>query len=227
MANPRAGSFEHARMPKPEGHSGSLFNPELHLSPTEETMRETRRGSMVKLCIGALMTLAACDQSPMQPSGPNQFLASIEGSIEAAYAGNGFFQTVPHRAVIGRGFSLYSQGHGSAGNQEFQIHSKARPEVGTYHLGHASAETANPIRLEYHVWDGNQGRAFFVETGELEITYSSRDRVEGTFRSTARLGAACERAPNIVGCRTITSDADRPSIQIAGSFQAVAGRFRP
>jgi hypothetical protein len=52
------------------------------------------------------------------------------------------------------------------------------------------------------------------------------ERVEGTFRMTASLRAICERGLNWVGCSSVARDAERPTIQVEGSFHAVTGFVR-
>ncbi len=175
----------------------------------------------------ALAVLGGCDYNPVGYTGPSRFVASIEGSVTASYEGTGIFHTTPPGLPRPFSFALQSQGTGSASNQGFEFLAKERPATGLYELRQGNLLDGDFLHAAFTVREGNTISRFAAQAGEVEITDSTPDRVEGTFQFTGVLRSICEESRSMGGhflsCTGVT-DHDPPTVRISGTFEAVSGR---
>ena len=173
----------------------------------------------------AVAILVACESNPLVKAGTSQLVASVEGSVVAAYEGTGEFSTAPAGLPRPFKFSLRSTGRGTASNQGFEFHSRDVPGVGVYALGHTSAADGQAVHAAYSWRDGSRVEKFAAQTGELVITEASADRIVGTFRFTGRLTAVCTATHSSAqSCTVLAADPDAKQVTAAGSFEAVPAR---
>ena len=141
--------------------------------------------------LAALLFLAACAE-PLGDLSPSFLTATVSGAMHREYRGTGEFHT----------------GTPGPGRQQFQVTSResgsdhlsfaltrwdgGRLEEGSYPLslvdlsahrrGTSAEGQPRGITVQFFTREGNRDEQFVAESGELEITDSSRERVEGRFR---------------------------------------------
>ncbi len=173
------------------------------------------------LVLGMAVALHGCDSPPTEPEADASLQAKISGASKSTFEGTGHF----YAPVAPPSFRLVSRGKGSSENQTLQLGrmNAGPPAVGKYPLGLRTEILAHFSRT------GTNGtyEAFATSSGELEITVSRPDRIEGSFRisgfrfclreqqSSSRTGVACT-VP-------VADDPSAPRIEVTGSFVAVPG----
>jgi hypothetical protein len=185
----------------------------------------------------ALAALAGCDSNRVSAPETSRFQASVQGSVASSFEGRGFFrltsrpaflpgQTLSNSAAPGS-FVLFSAEPNAASRQvqSFALIrlASAVPAVGTYPLsaltGLGAGEGFHAVysRAEQGRFEQYAGRA-----GEVRITASSADRIQGTFRfqgvrvCTATAEQVMCAFPRMDG----TGAAEQPTVEVSGSFTA-------
>lgn len=200
----------------------------------------TRSRAPILLGLAITVALAACEPTS-ELSGPipdGWFLANIQGSQAITYKGTGYFHSNKDiddwPAELQQRFILFSDGLMESSGAGIAIvgGNGERPQVGLYELGWSEGG-AHDWNLTYSVARGDSIEIFGATTGELEITRSSKDIVEGTFDLTAKGNLVCHK-----NVRSMTVDPDEDpelpcatrgddeaeEIEIKGSFSVIAGR---
>jgi hypothetical protein len=179
------------------------------------------RARFLLAALATLPALAACADTPTGSEGAPAFAATIRGSVQDEYLGAGFFHRVePLAGAPSRGlFSIHS--HDGAGRQSFLLFREGdvRPERGRYPL---ASSAAGPVRFGavYHRVSPDRVEGFTAISGELEVTVSREDRIEGSFRFTGVRN--CAGTPARVDC-TPPPDLTQPRVEVTGTFVAVRG----
>ena len=179
-----------------------------------------KRWSGMGLVLGMAVALHGCESQPTDPDADAK--STISGANSLTFEGTGEFYAPP----ASPSFRLVSRAKQGSVNHTFQMGrpNGGRPAVGKYPLALRSELQA------YFSRTGNNGgtyEAFATSSGELEITVSRSDRIEGRFRisgfrfclreqqSGSRTGVACT-VP-------VADDPSAPRIEVSGSFVAVPG----
>ena len=181
-----------------------------------------KRWSGMGLVIGVAVALHGCDSPPTEPEADASLQATISGVTNLTFEGTGQF----YATVAPLSFRLVSRAKGSSENQTLQLGrmNAGLPTVGKYPLGLRTEILAHFSRT------GNNGtyEAFATSSGELEITASRPDRIEGSFRISGF--RFCLREQQQTGSRTgvactvpTADDPSAPRIEVSGSFVAVPG----
>jgi hypothetical protein len=129
-------------------------------------------------------------------------------------------------------FYLFSAGTGSSAGEEFILtgHQGERPRVGRYPLGR-SQNGVHDWNLTYNVEQGDSVALYGVVDGELEVTTSSDESIEGRFSITAALGMVCSKELNtfweedgvpVLPC-TFQMGTELSTVEIDGSFNVLHG----
>jgi hypothetical protein len=178
---------------------------------------------------------AGCSYSPLTPGGPSFLRAAVEGAVVETYEGSASF----HVGTPGPGrqqFQISSYGGVQTG-PSFALTrwDGGRLPVGTYPLALADLDpylNGHPgipsgLTLQYFHTDEKHEAQFVAYDGLLEITHSSRTRVQGRFTFSAERYCLRERvrsnppADPIGPCLPQSSRiADAPVIHVTGSFAA-------
>jgi hypothetical protein len=181
-----------------------------------------KRWSGMGLVLGVAVALNGCESHPTELEADASLDAKTSGATNLTFEGTGHF----YAPVAPPSFRLVSRGKGSSENQTLQIGrmNAGPPAVGKYPLGLRTEILAHFSRT------GNNGtyEAFATSSGELEITISRADRVEGTFRISGF--RFCLREQQQTGSRTgvacavpTAEDPSAPKVEVSGSFVAVPG----
>jgi hypothetical protein len=181
-----------------------------------------KRWSGIGLLLGMAVALQGCESNPTEREADASLEAKISGASNSTFEGTGHFYDL----VAPPSFRLVAHGKAGSENQTLQIGrmSARRPAVGKYPLGLRTEILAHFSRT------GNNGtyEAFATSSGELEITISRADRVEGTFRISGF--RFCLREQQQTGSRTgvacavpTAEDPSAPKVEVSGSFVAVPG----
>jgi len=176
-----------------------------------------------------LLALSACELAEsLSPADAAYLVATLDGGVQSRFEGTGEFDTGsnPARGVEVQ-FFLDSRGVGASAGERI-IFSRAgggRLASGTYTL--EESLTATYLRQTAGV-----AERYAATSGELVVTESSPDRMEGRFRFTAalacltRLGAhnvVLERAGS---CGTTSEPLpEQPGIVVTGSFVAAPATY--
>jgi hypothetical protein len=174
----------------------------------------------------ALLMTACTDTEPTMSTAPSFLRATIQqaaGSI--SYDGKGMFNVSSNPAAgIKTSFSVYSETQGAA-RQDLMLYRQGdgRPAAGHYEL--RMMDPADGASRGFTAWYsrtvGDTVEMFAARSGEVIITKSSPDAVEGTFRFSARLSDRRWGGPGTApGGERIDDAADVPVIEISGSFRA-------
>lgn len=195
---------------------------------------------MTILALASLSALAACDSDPVgaEPDG-SSFVASVGGNFEATYEGRGYFHAfnpprgLPRPAM----FTLHSAEPDRVNRQvqSFSLHrwGTELPAVGSYSIGRTSLQEGDPqlFQASYDRTVGRTVERYTGISGEVQITASSAERIEGTFRFTGV--HTCTGTQSYMQCTfyagpdgSQTDSADRATIEVSGSFVAIPGRAR-
>ncbi|MDQ3388722.1 MAG: hypothetical protein M3483_04380 [Gemmatimonadota bacterium] len=188
------------------------------------------------LVIGACVLGAptACNQSPVGHPDGAHLLASLQGSVDARYEGTGTFNfgkvSLSDDTPV---FYINSIGGGLSEGQSFNFVSRRRssPPVGSYPVGLVDIRQqpgAQGFTASFHrVYSPQAGatrlaEAYAAHAGEVTITLSSADRIEGTFRLGGFRYCAREDGtsnPPVGPCTPPREPiTDAPTIDVSGSF---------
>jgi hypothetical protein len=198
------------------------------------------RSSLSLLGLLAAVGVAACDVHPTGVAAPEdaRFVASVSGTTTQGYDGRGFFYAFVPPAGLPRPahFTLFStevdRPNQRAQQFELKLWNATRPAEGR----HPIQPLVNPFgggeptfHARYSQLSGATNDLYVARSGEVEITHSSADRVEGTFHFTG--ARVCRMTPEEPGCRwprfpgEPAIDLDTlPAIDVTGSFVARPGR---
>lgn len=174
------------------------------------------------LLVALLLPLAACEGSPSGGSAPSYFVASLEGAVTEEYRGTGQFSYGEYDSGL-KTSTVYSQGEGDFAENRFWV-----SEFGTGRFARGSHTITALREVEYGssatralvATYSRDGTLYHSESGTLEITHASRDRLEGRFTL-----VAAERCWGIQSCTeehvfNHPPQAEAPRITIEGSFSA-------
>lgn len=184
--------------------------------------------------LAAILSLSACVESPAGSLRPSFFSAAVRGAVETIYEGTGEF----HTGTPGPGqsqFQITSTGTGEMSNHSFALTrwDGGRLGTGRYPLALVAInrdDRRQPkgITFQYFVRSAGRIEQYVADSGEVEITHSSSDRVEGKFslhgiRYCAReIIRSNPPVPPEGPCELpATAIAGAPEITITGSFAAV------
>lgn len=198
------------------------------------------RVRMMILALAALSPVAACDSDPVgaTPDG-SSFVASVAGDFEATYEGRGYFHALnPPRGVPRPAmFTLHSADPDRINRQvqSFTLHRLGTelPAVGSYAIGRMGLQEGDPqlFQASYDRAVGGTVERYTGIVGEVQITASSAEGIEGTFRFTGV--RTCTGTMSHMQCTfyagpdgSKADPADRATIEVAGSFVAIPGRPR-
>lgn len=191
------------------------------------------------LGLAAAVVFAACEPESTL-SGPiptGWFVADIEGGESIRYKGTGFFHSnkdldnwpdeLQPRFIMHSNGLMESVGAGIA----IVGGDGAKPGVGLYELGWSEGG-AHDWNLTYTVSRGDSLEIYGAIAGELEITKSEKNVIEGEFDLVAKGNLVCHRKvrtlladldENVELPCVIRSDDEAQELQITGSFQAISG----
>jgi len=181
-----------------------------------------KRWSGMGLVLGVAVALHGCDSPATEPEADASLKATTSGATNVTFEGTGQF----YAPVAPPSFRLVSRGKGSSENQTLQIGrmNAGPPAVGKYLLGLRTEILAHFSRT------GSNGadESFATSSGELEITVSRPDRIEGSFRISGFRFCLREQQQTVsrtgVACTVPTADdPNAPRIEVSGSFVAVPG----
>jgi hypothetical protein len=189
----------------------------------------------------ATVLTSACGSDPIGGARAPYFAANLSGAVEAEYEGTGEFHTGtpgPNQ----KQFQITSTGTGAMSNQSFALTrwDGGRLAKGTYPLrlvdlsGYERGGT-RPQGITFQYFrEGPMVEQFVAESGHLEITESSRSRIEGRFTFTGFRYCLREAVrsnppvPPVGPCTPATpSLVDAPRITVTGSFVAVPLKIGP
>ena len=176
-----------------------------------------------------LAVLPSCESITPPDPGPSFLRATVQGAVDATYEGNGDFHVGGDRdAGIAIKFSLSSSGKDHANGQSFLLwrHGIGRPATGSYTLQapNYTSKRWDSFAAVYTRRVGNIHEGYVAQSGEVEITLSTSNRVEGTFRFRGLRYYAREvqgAAPPQGSGRPDVVDPNAPAIEVSGSFVAV------
>ncbi|HKJ92219.1 MAG TPA: hypothetical protein VJ957_03575 [Longimicrobiales bacterium] len=192
--------------------------------------------SLVTMALLAAGAVSACgDSQPLGPPGPSYFTAEINGAVERQFDGQDFFapDTPPSGSVR---FTIAAfQGQTADGqpieNINLTRYDGSRPPVGSYSLHlvpHSSDENNTGYAAYYWFRDGGLEYEFAADVGELVVTRSTSDYVEGHFTLDAFQYCVIDETTSPVTIRypvgqaqCIIPDqapADAPRIHVSGEF---------
>jgi hypothetical protein len=175
---------------------------------------------------GAAILTSCVRGDPTGGSRPSWLRASVEGALTTVYEGNGTFQD-GRDPDAGATFVIYSEGTGERRGQSLMLYRRGagQPKPGRYEL--EIVDPAQPTSRGFTAFFrrvvGDTSEAYAARAGEIVITASDQDRIQGTFRFTAfrynqrnvggspggrSSGSPGNPAPNA------------PTIEVAGSFHA-------
>lgn len=183
---------------------------------------------MIRPFVGGMLVvlaLTSCDTGPTVPADASWLRASLSGPADPLFEGTGAFDTGsdPRRGVSIK-WTLNSEGTSAAPGRTLMLYRQGdgRPERGTYTLGlvDQSNGKARGFTAFYMQIRGDTAEAFAARSGVVEITRSTTDRVEGTFRFTGvRYSARSTggRGGEVSGDPTNPTG---PTIEVSGEFSA-------
>jgi hypothetical protein len=190
-----------------------------------------------------LLTLGGCDHHPVaaEPDDEGVLVASVSGVLTTEFNGTGGFRLFtppPFQGFVRPSeFALFASqiDQRSQRGQELELRSAGSgvPVVGRYPVlptwigplqpAGPDAGAAPHFDASYSYIEGRTNQRFIARSGEVEITYSSPDRVEGSFHFTGV--RICTITPEQPLCRWPLFPWDErpdletlPSIQASGSF---------
>ncbi len=187
------------------------------------------RPADARVLLLALPLLAACGGETTAPAGPSWFRASISGEVTAQYEGTGDFAALRDDERSARYFMVFSEGGGPGATERFYIRwpSDARPAEGTYGLVPYQDRygSSNGVVAHYlwsrgdNVTEPSHAALYVASAGEVRITRSTADEVEGTLTFS---GIQVERS-GPMGIERLTPrnqpDPAAPRITVTGTFR--------
>lgn len=222
MAGPRLTSDLHA-VPGPARHrrdrSGVLEKEGLvrQTPPDSRNAMTPMRLRLPAALFATTALLAGCTSELSGPDRPSSFSASVTGSVQSEYHGDGTFRLLPPGRA-GPRFSLHSRGSGSSSEQGFAFLAMDAIAVGEHPVGEIDATT---VRASFWYDEGQTRRIFRAGAGTLLVTEASERRLAGSFSITATLVLTCSVAPGFPGpiLDCAPDEGDRPA-EITGTFDA-------
>jgi hypothetical protein len=193
------------------------------------TMFKRWKSSLLPVLV---LGLTACESNLTGPNDDESFfLATIEGAISREVEGGGYFilGTDARRPAAPPKFYLFSAGRGASADLAFQLFRPGAelPATGTYSLGAFVGPTGGDLQATL-LRTGRSGETlemYSASEGELEITVSTPDRIEGAFRLSAYL-SGLQVSPGVyVG--GLPKTADTPTVEVSGTFGADLARSSP
>lgn len=185
------------------------------------------------LSVGVL-TLSC--EAPLTQDTDGWLLASVRGVVARDYAGTGTFYIVrDHPEFHAAMFGLLSEEEGSTGDWVGITGFGQLPSVGRHEVREAASvyEDRSGFTATYHPRSEEWTESYASVDGELTITSSSMDRVEGRFQLTAVrycrnwLVSGTGNWLAEGSCTPVHLDLNAPSIELTGSFVAVPMPDRP
>lgn len=175
------------------------------------------------LCIVVLLMLSGCDSNSIDDDDQNgpqlgqQFSLDISGDVEQTMDGSAFFGEADDPDSGAEVFAVYlTESDGATGGASmWAVVGRAgdRPGTGTYSFVDASEEDEYPADefvLSASIGsDATDVSTFVSQGGELTITESSSNRVEGTIDVDA------------TGFHVVDDEVQELDVTIVGSFEAV------
>ena len=173
-----------------------------------------------------MLALTSCDGTgPTDRTDASWLRASLSGPADPTFEGTGAFDTGsdPHRGVSVK-WTLNSESTGATQGRTLMLYrqGEGRPERGTYPLTlvDQSNGKARGFTAFYTQVRGDTAEAFAARSGVVEITRSTEDRVEGTFRFVGVRYSARSmsgRGGEVSGDPTNPTG---PMIEVSGEFSA-------
>jgi hypothetical protein len=192
-----------------------------------------------------LLLAAACgSDSPTAAIGPDDgvFDAAVSGAVSTNFRGQGFFHVLERPPAFGLTVPIspifFLTAHESELTTrriqmfELRYFGGGLPPVGRHSLDEPlflarGVATPTGFAASYVFIDLGARHMFIGHTGEVEITRSSRDRVEGRFRFTA-VAPGCDTGTSLSACivivdpdRPLPDPATLPTVVVNGNFSAV------
>lgn len=217
-------------------------------------MKLTRHSppAALALCIMFGIAVAACSNDQTAPTdAEGWFSAKIQASSgtadadETTYSGTGFFTSSTDFShlppEVHEFFALFSEGVGSSEGQMISLTriSAERPDVGSYSVIAPQQEQpgTSDWSARYQATRGDSIAQFTTIGGELEITASSAERIEGRFTFQAVHILTCStdwwrngiepgefpESPCSLHLEPGTPISELPVVEISGSFSVVNG----
>ena len=164
--------------------------------------------------------LLACETHTTAPTAGGEVTAQVQGSEGSGeYVGSGEFGTNRHPIATSRPviFSIRSVDRRAVPVQRLTLWRRGseQPTTGTFSIG-----GTGDFAARYEVIHDDGARVgFSAHEGELEITVSTDERLEGTFRFAARQN--CIGTSSMMSCTAGPLPSDVPSVEVGGRFSAV------
>lgn len=187
--------------------------------------------------LAALPALAGCAESPTGSTEAPAFVATVRGSVRDDFRGAGRFHHHPGNPSPQYFPGVFSISAGTPFDPaSFQLFREGSglPEPGTYPLAVVAAGSRRFVGV-YVRRNGDALEGFTSTGGDLRITVSTPDRIEGTFRFQGIRncsGTVAGTSPPAPGSSARLScdhpvDPAQPAVEVTGSFVAVPGATMP
>ena len=186
--------------------------------------------------VATVVILASCDPAAdtVGTTGASFLLATIEGNIQAKFEGTGDFDTGrdPERGIPI--FFINSRGTGTAVGDRiiFASRGTGRLKKGSYSIGQLRGPDtpSDGLVALYLRTAENTIENYVAHSGELSVTASSKDRLEGTFRFKALRNCLPDASTGSVAaddpCTPIPGGVtDVAWVEIVGEFVAVQATY--
>jgi hypothetical protein len=200
------------------------------------------RSRFLLATLAALPALTACAESPTGSTEAPAFVATVRGSVRDDFRGSGWFHHHPGNPsphVLPGAFSISSGTPLDPASFMLFREGPGLPGPGTYPLAATAAGSRRFVAVHVRRL-GDVLEGFTSTGGELRITVSTPDRIEGTFRFggirncsgtvTSTGTAAGTPAPGSSARLSCDHPIDpaQPAVEVTGSFVAVpAGAIPP
>jgi hypothetical protein len=154
----------------------------------------------------------------------------VDGAVQVSYQGNSQFSSAVNTALASRPvvFTLFSTGVGPSSDKTFQVYREGAgvPGVGTFPVGVGLPATSafNAVYTRVGA-TGETLEGYAASSGELVITVSRPERLEGNFRFTGF--RYCSRTGNGSEAACVVPrvpPAGAAAVRVSGSFVAVPYR---
>ncbi len=201
------------------------------------------RARFLLAALASLPALAGCAESPTGPEDAAAFVATVRGSVRDDFQGSGRFHHNPWNPYPQHhpgAFSISAGHHFDPASFTLFREGPGLPDPGTYPLAVIGAGSSRFVGV-YVRRHGDVLEGFTSTGGELRITVSTPDRIEGTFRfqgirncegsvtSTGTVRGTSYPAPGSsaqLGCKH-PIDPAQPTVEVTGSFVAVSAAAKP
>lgn len=176
-----------------------------------------------------LLVAAACNRDGTSPGGPSWFRASLSGEVSDDYEGKGDFSFRRDHADSPHYFRIGSKGLNPAISQRFFIRwpNDRRPAPGTYALVRHLDSYGSPDGVTaVYVWSRGDnvdapfhGEVYVATAGEIEITRSTDEEVEGRITFTGIQVTMNGPTYRLRDDPRYRPDPAAPTIAVTGSFR--------